>query len=295
MNFTYDIQENVSSMAMIAEQQFPFLMQDALRRMGNEIKKSVKDEFENSQSKYSNRPTTAAYKAQRGFSNRALEETGALKDAVTNWGENEIKVLPAGNSYNLRVEWTLPQAGMRGVFGVARKKPQFVYLWAHESGAENITNILARRTKGGFTLIKAKKPWTLEERPFFINGIDKGIDNGSRIAAGEIYAAIDLKRISDRAPYVETGYRMKRPPGMGGIFPKLLPGMSISSLIWYVVPPSQLYAVIGMSSDIMGFLKGSFFSFGMFGGYARQMAWGQVGMTKKIYRRRFRAGLWNRD
>jgi hypothetical protein len=284
--------ENVSTTAIIAQEQFPFLMRDALQKLGREIKQSVKEEFDNRRKQYSNKPITTEYK---GAGKGALVDSGDLEQAVTEWDENkEILLVQTGESYHLEVNWSLPMAGMKGVYGAKRSRPDYVYMWAHEGGTENtITNILAHRSKGGFALIKAKTPWRLPQRDFFIDGVQKGIDKGSQLAAANMYAATDLETISKRAPYVSTGtYKFPMPPGMGGLLPKLLPAMSFTSLIWYVVPPSQMYAVIGMASDIMGFLKGSFFSFGMFGGYARQVAWGQVGMTKKIYRRKIRGGLW---
>jgi hypothetical protein len=296
MDFQFQMDENVSTTALIAETQFPFLMRDALRKLGNEIKKSVKDEFNTRRTGYFNHPATTAYKASKGFSTGVLEETGALKNAVTTWNENEIETPRIGNDYILRVSWTLPVAGIRGAFGIARKNPAYVYLWAHEGGTEEIIpNVIARRTKGDYTLIKANNPWGLEQRDFFTDGIRKGIDKGSELASAEIYSATDLQTISKRAPYVSTvNFRMAKPPGMGGIIPQLYP-TSLSGLIWYVVPPSQLYAIIGAASDIAGFLKGSFFSFGMAGGYARQVAWGQVGITKKIFRRKIRGRIWYGD
>jgi len=294
MDFGFQMDENVSTTAIIAQEQFPFLMRDALQKLGREIKQSVKEEFDNRRKQYSNKPITTEHK---GAGKGALVDDGDLENSVTTWDDKEINVFEVGNNFSLRVDWTLPMAGTKGVYGLGRKRKDYVYLWAHEGGTDaSITKILAHRTKGGFALIKAKTPWSLPQRDFFIDGVQKGIDKGSQLAAAVIYNAVHLEAISKRAPYVSTmSFNMKHPSGMGGLFPKLLPGMSISSLIWYVVPPSQLYAVIGMASDIAGFMKGSFFSFGMFGGYARQMAWGQAGMTKKIYRRKFRAGLWNRD
>lgn len=286
MDFQFQMEENVSTTALIAQKQFPILMADALRRLGQEIKKAVKEEYENKRTTYGNSPTTIIHK---GMGKPALEDTGALRHAVTTWDDNEIKVVQTGNNYTLEVDWSMPQSGGTGVMPAGRKNNMFVYLWAHEYGTdEKITHILARNSKG-FVLIRAKKPWALDARPFFEDGLKKGIDKGSDLASGEIYTATDLTTISERAPYVSTG-----PAGMGGLLPSLFP-TSMAGLIWYVVPPSQLYAVIGMASDIAGFLKGSFMSFGIAGGYARQYAWGQMGITKKVFRRKFRGRLWYGD
>lgn len=297
--------ENVSTTALIAREQLPFLLRDAFKKLGEEIKKAVKDEYETRRKTYGNSPTTIVYK---GMGKTALEETGALKQAVTTWDESEIKITQLGSDYKLEVDWTLPTSLNTGAMPAGRKNNQYVYLWAHEYGTNTkITHILARNQKS-FVLIKAKKPWALEPRPFFMDGIEKGINKGTEVAAGEIYVATDVKTISQRAPYVSTGVagqpliptpgvtpiKLPTPIGMGGILPKLYP-TSMSGLIWYVLPPSQFYAVIGMASDIAGFLRGSFFSFGMAGGYARQVAWGQVGTTKKIYRRKIRGRIWYGD
>ena len=292
IDFGLDIDENVST-TLLAEKQFPFLMKDALRKLGQEIKEAVRDEYNQRRVGYSNSAVTSA---RKGVGKGALEETGRLKKAVTTWNEDEIQTNQIGDSYELKVTWSLPTAFGTGFSPLKRRDNTFVYLWSHEFGTERSITHKLFMSGNGFALIKTKENWALPERPFFVDGIQKGIEKGSQLAAAEMYMATDLTTISKRAPYVSTSLniKMKKPVGMGGLLPQLY-STSLIGLIWYFVPPSQLYAVIGMSSDIAGFLRGSFFSMGMAGGYARQMAWAQTGFTKKILRRKFRGRLWGGD
>jgi hypothetical protein len=289
IDFSVQVSENVSPALATVEATFPIAMRESLREMGQTIQKAVADEFETRRQTYRNTPTTIEYKKGK---RHALVETGALKEAVTSKDPQKVKVEEYGNEYKLTVEWEIPTAGGTGFLPAFRKDNQFPYLWAQEFGTLPIPQILARNNKG-FKLIKARPPgWELNPAPFFMDGVQKGIDAGTSEASVKIARAMDVSGVSDRTPYVT--YRYPKPVGMGGILPSLFP-TSLAGLLWYVVPPSQYYAVLGAASDIMGALRGGFFSFGIAGAYARQMAWGRVGMTKKIFRRKIRGRIWYGD
>lgn len=284
VRYNVEIEENVTTTTLNTEQNFPIAMRQAFQQLGEEIKKKVAEEYLNRRRGYSNQDTTKMWKGNKP----ALEETGNLKKSVTERTDDDVEVKQVGTQYSLKVQWKLPTAEGTGLRPELRKNNTYVYLWSHEFGTSKpITHILAVNHDKGFRLIPSL-PWIIPQRDFFLDGIQKGIDSGSKKAGARIAAATDMEAISKRSEYI-----IHKPIPLG-IMPSIFPKTGIGWM-WYIVPPSQYYATIGMAYDIAGLLKGSFFSFGMAGGYARQMAVGKMGVSKKVIRRKVRGRIWYGD
>jgi phage gpG-like protein len=327
INVDIYITENFTESTAIAEASLHASIPAGMRELGKAIQDSVREEFGKAQKRYKNTWTTTKYKKETGAPGRkVLEETGALKRAVTECRDDYVKVIKTGNSYTLKVEWELPNASGTGLRPELRKNQSFVYLWSHEFGTdETIPQIIAYKGKDkiskdrGFRLIISKFNWGITPAPFFMDGIEKGIDKGTPQLASKISASMDVEGISKRVKpttYVTSGTRISGTPGKIFTMPQenlatasqirmpkpvglgLMPQFFATSFrggIWYVMPPSKYYAAIGLFSDLVGFIKGGFFSWGIAGNYARNVSLGKAGISKKVIRRRIRGRIWMRD
>jgi len=256
----------------------------SLYAYGTAIRQNVKQAFRAAQAKGPmNSPVTMAIKG----GTTALKEIGALESAVME-DSGRITIKHVGNTYIADISWDFPVAGFGGLAGDKRKNKGFVYLLSHEYGnVKPIQQIAKPIGDTGFFTLK-KRMWFMKPRPFLQVGIQTGMVTGTQPS---VQIMANVLKIRKAPPIVITSAGQYKPFGVP-LLPSLYP-TTASGMGWYFVPPSQMYAVIGATSDLMGAWRGSFNEKSIVG-YLRQYAWGGTGVTKKSARRKFRRRLWGR-
>jgi len=254
----------------------------ALMAMGETIKESVKKSFNRAQYEHADHPVTVRYKMLTGGSPMALEETGALKEALDSC---DVKLSFKGKRQSVTIAWDFPSAEGTGLAPGSRKDNSFMYFLAQEFGSTRMKKRLFVRD---YEMGIEDKRWTLTPRPFFIRGVQEGTKAGEASMATALSSTVNMQGGIMRVKGKFMGY-----DSLGvSVFPSLVPH-TMFGMGMYFVPPSRYYAVMGASGDLMGALKGSFSEKSTYG-YIRQMLWGQVGFTKKSSRRKFRGRLWGK-
>jgi hypothetical protein len=277
----FEVEENVSPAINTTLTMYKPRMAMALEELGQTIRQSVIHNFNMKSAEYSSGLSSVTRMAKHN--SQALIDTGRLKNAVEN---AEVTMSGLGDSQTVNIGWTFPNASQSPMFPFSRQNQGYIYLWSHEQEFGMISS--PKRLKpgklGGFVI--QNRLWVMKPRPFLMEGIQQGAQAGSMAAAQTLAPVMDLQTIS-----MNTIVRYR--PFDVPLTPSMIP-YTLGGLVFWFVPPSKMYAVIGAVSDLAGAINGSFSERAAFG-YGRQMAWGRTGVTKKSIRRRYRRRLWMRE
>lgn len=272
-----NITDGVTPVIVTVQHHFKPALAAMMKQIGVKIKKAVAESFIEAQAKYQNHPFTSAMKGGKP----ALQDTGRLRESVVNYSPDDIDVTHTGDAYKVSVKWEFPESGGSPFFPSYRQDQNFVYLSVQEYGNRSSMKKMAMpRGAGAVTIFN--KEWTLTPRPFFEDGVRKGLEEAKVVAQTRFAPMINMDGIGSMIWTEQLGMQ---------VTPNMLPGTVLSTAM-YVVPPSKLYMYVGAASDFMGVWAGSFDEATTLG-YIRQMLWGRVGVTKKTSRRTIRGGLWS--
>jgi len=287
----YRITENVSKPLNAMQAQFDARAQAAMLAYGNQIKEAVRKSYRNAQIEYSG-GLSSATKAIKGHS-KALDDSGQLKDMVEDKGGVEPN--RSGGANGVTVSWEIPQSGNTGVAPSFRRNKEFPYLFVHEGVSQGNTSGNQRFQMKTVAVQSTRRwmatrfKWWSTPRPFFFNGIKKGMQSGVPTAANIMMPVCDPNVMeAEMGPMSLLSYE----PFGERMTPTLAPH-TVLGLSLFFAPPSKMYAYVGAASDLQGAMRGSFTEKTLFG-YLRQVAWGSVGLTGKTSRRKFRRRIWTK-
>jgi hypothetical protein len=216
------------------------------------------------------------YLASRGIINtKPLVETGTLAQAVE---DTSVTISRAMDATYAVVYMALPMAGDDCHFSRQRRDNQdFVYAWAHETGAGPSSKMYK------FGVMAWGNEWEIPKRPWIEAGSREGLAKAKAIMArGAAQAQANFE-----ASVASIGGR-----GFNGMSLDFDLGISFWDLVSLVIPPSSAYAVIGALDDYSHMMTGAF-EFGSLRPWITRYVAGGMGMTRNVYKRKFRRALYS--
>lgn len=257
-----------------------------LYKMGLELKKGVAREFIKAQLQNPNSPFTMQVKGGKP----PLHDSGRLERAMKAVATG-IQPINTPQLKGVKVTWQIPESRGTGEYPQFRGNNEFEYMWVHEFGSNRMSKklIFASGMRGNFEgagysgYIVVDREWKLQKRPFFFKGMETGRKKALVILRQGIieYFVTHMQSPRYKPRWLQTA-----------LVPQLAPTGMIGFGM-YFAPPSSLYKYPGMFGDFMGVASGALFTERAIAGYIRQYAWGQIGMTRKSMRRKFRRKLYS--
>lgn len=218
-----------------------------------------------------NRPSTILFKGNKP----PLMDSGSLLQSLLDGEAKMVTASVTNGKSNIVAEYSFnpPTAGSDVMFpelGQVRKNPDYQYWIVHEYGGKTPVHPFG---------LYQNKMFIMPKRSFLRAGLKKGVRDGVAVIMSDTLAEIKkgLKKFK-ASPWVRLNMEREMQT-------------QTWDFISVALPPSAIYAQIGMGFDITGFMQGTFTSIRV-DNWLMAFAKGQGGLTKKVQRRKMRRKLW---